>query len=50
VWEFAGARLSLERPLSIKYLDSAVLRTLREQGQASEALSEVSKKMFLEQF
>ncbi len=50
VWEFAGARLSLERPLSVKYLDSAVFRTLREQGRSSETLSEVSKKMFLEQF
>jgi len=50
VWEFPGLRLSLERPLSVKYLDSGVFSALREQGQAGEALSEVSKKMFLEEF
>jgi hypothetical protein len=50
VWEFPGLRLSLERPLSVKYLDSGVFAALREQGRAGEALSEVSKKMFLEEF
>jgi hypothetical protein len=50
IWEFPGVRLSLERPLSVKYLDSGVFAALREQGQAGEALSEVSKKMFLEEF
>lgn len=50
VWEFPELRLSLERPLSVKYLDSGVFTKLREQGQAGEALSEVSQKMFLEEF
>jgi len=50
VWEFPGVRLSLERPLSVKYLDSGRFEALREQGQAGEALSEVSKKAFLEEF
>jgi hypothetical protein len=50
VWEFPGVRLSLERPLSVKYLDSERFEALRLQGQAGEALSEVSKKAFLEEF
>ena len=50
VWEFPGVRLSLERPLSVKYLDTVVFERLREQGQAGETLSEMSQKMFLEQF
>jgi len=50
IWELPGVRLSLERPLNVKYLDSGVFAALREQGQAGEALSEVSKQMFLEEF
>jgi hypothetical protein len=50
VWEFPRVRLSLERPLSVKYLDRSSFEALREQGQAGEALSEVSKKAFLEEF
>jgi hypothetical protein len=50
VWEFPGLRLSLERPLSVKYLDSGVFNALREQGQTGEALTDASKKMFLEEF
>jgi hypothetical protein len=50
VWEFPEVRLSLERPLSVKYLDSGVFNALREQGQAGRALTEASKKMFLEEF
>lgn len=50
IWEFAGVRLALERPLNVKYLDLAVFDSLREQGQAQEALSGVSRQSFLEQF
>jgi hypothetical protein len=50
VWEFPGVRLSLERPLSVKYLDTGVFAALREQGKAGEALSELSQRMFLEEF
>jgi hypothetical protein len=34
----------------VKYLDSERFEALRKQGQAGEALSEVSKKAFLEEF
>jgi len=50
VWEFPGVRLSLERPLSVKYPDSGAFAALREQGRAGEALSELSKRTFLEEF
>ncbi len=50
VWEFPGVRLSLERPLSVKYLDSDRFEALRRQGQAGQALSEVSKNAFLQEF
>jgi hypothetical protein len=50
VWEFPGLRLSLERPLSVKYLDSELFAALQEQGRAGEDLSELTKQMFLEQF
>jgi hypothetical protein len=50
VWEFAGVRLALERPLSVKYIDLAVFNALREQGQAQQTLSELSRQSFLEQF
>ncbi len=50
VWDFSGVRLSLERPLAVKYLDTAVFERLREEGKAGESMSEMSKKMFLEQF
>ncbi len=50
VWEFPGVRLSLERPLSVKYLDSERFEALRKQGQAGQTLAEVSKQAFLEEF
>jgi hypothetical protein len=50
VWEFPGVRLSLERPLSVKYLDSGRFEELRKQGQAGETVSEVSRRTFLEEF
>lgn len=50
VWSFPGVRLSLERPLSVKYLDSAVSDALRETGRAGEDLSAMTRQMFLEQF
>jgi len=50
IWEFPGVRLSLERPLSVKYIDTAVFAALQEQGQAQQSLQEMSRQMFLEQF
>jgi hypothetical protein len=50
VWRFGGVRLSLERPLSVKYIDSTVFEALQEAGQVQEDLWEISKENFLQQF
>jgi hypothetical protein len=50
VWQFEELRLSLERPLTVKYIDSAVFQALKEEGQVQEDLWEISKDNFLEQF
>jgi len=50
VWQFEGLRLSLERPLSVKYIDSTVFEALKEEGQVQEDLWEISKDNFLQQF
>ncbi len=50
VWQFDGLRLSLERPLSVKYIDSTVFEALKEEGQVQEDLWEISKDNFLQQF
>jgi hypothetical protein len=50
VWQFEQLRLSLERPLNVKYIDSAVFETLKEEGQVQEDLWEISKDNFLQQF
>jgi hypothetical protein len=50
VWQFDGTRLSLERPLNVKYIDSAVFQALKEEGQVQEDLWEISKENFLQQF
>ena len=50
VWQFEQLRLSLERPLNVKYIDSAVFEALKEEGQVQEDLWEISKDNFLQQF
>jgi hypothetical protein len=50
VWVFEEVRLSLERPLNVKYIDRAVFEALKEEGQVQEDLWEISKENFLEQF
>jgi len=50
VWDFGALRLSLEKPLSVKYVDRGVFESLRERGKADRDLGDLSKKQFLEQF
>ena len=50
VWLFEGLRLSLERPLNVKYIDSTVFEALQEEGQVQQDLWEISKDNFLQQF
>lgn len=50
VWEDEQTRISLERPLTVRYLDRDVFESIREAGQAQESLEELSRDRFLEQF
>ena len=50
VWQFEELRLSLERPLNVKYIDTTVFEALKEEGQVQQDLWEISKDNFLQQF
>lgn len=50
IWESESYRLSLERPLSIKYLDIKVFEALLRESRKLESLGELSREQFLEQF
>lgn len=50
VWLFEGLRLSLERPVNIKYIDMGVFARLQEEGQVRQDLRELARDRFLEQF
>ena len=49
VWEDDATRISLERPLTVKYIDVPVFQGILEAGQTGEALDEVTRERFLEQ-
>ena len=50
VWEKSGLRLSLEKPLTVKYIDLDVFRRLNDAGKAVETEEEKTLKDFLGQF
>jgi hypothetical protein len=50
VWEFDGIRLSLERPLRVKYIDTAVFDRIIEEQNRLESLQILSRDRFLDQF
>ena len=45
-----GVRLSLEKPLSVKYIDVGVFNRLKDKNQAQESEREKSLKDFLKEF
>jgi len=49
LWERGDTRLTLERPLSVKYVDVPTLDGMIEGGQVEEALDELTRDRFLEQ-
>jgi hypothetical protein len=49
-WEFSDTVLTLERPLALKYIDKEVFDRQLEEGQAKEAVQDISRKRFLENF
>lgn len=49
-WESAAVRLSLEKPLTVKYIDMPVFRRLQSEGRAQQALQSLTRDRFLESF
>ena len=50
VWEKGGVRLSLEKPLSVKYIDVGVFNRLKDRNKAQESEWEKTLKDFLNEF
>ena len=50
VWESEDTVFSLERPLTVKYVDRQVFESLKEESRAEEDLREISRRRFLEEF
>jgi len=49
-WESAAVRLSLEKPLTVKYLDMPTFQKIQKDGRAKEALQTIARDKFLESF
>ena len=50
VWAAPDVRFSIERPLTVKYIDAAVFSRIVQQGVAAEDLEKLSREQFIEQF
>jgi len=50
VWNSEEIRLSLEKPLNVKYIYLPVFNQLRDQGKAEEGILEYSRRGFLKEF
>lgn len=50
VWESDAVRFSLERPLTVKYIDRRVFQQQVARGAAQEDLEQLSRERFIEQF
>ena len=50
VWQSDPVRLSLERPLTVKYIDNRTFAALLAKGGAQNDLDQLSREKFLEQF
>jgi hypothetical protein len=50
VWQGDAVRFSLERPLTVKYVDARTFASLLAQGGAQKDLEQLSREKFLEQF
>lgn len=50
IWESPSYRLSLERPLSVKYIDKSVFDRLKRAGKMKRAERSISRERFLNQF
>jgi hypothetical protein len=50
IWEDGRTRIELERPLTVRYLDLATFQERRGRAETAEALEEVAREQFLEEF
>jgi hypothetical protein len=50
VWEDDAVRLSLERPLTVKYVAKEVFEGLMAEGQVEESARTLSREQFIQQF
>lgn len=50
VWQSDPVRFSLERPLTVKYVDNKTFSAILEAGGAQKDLDQLSREKFLEQF
>lgn len=50
VWDSPQVRLSLERPLTIKYIDMSVFNRLKKAGKMKQSERSISRDAFLNQF
>jgi len=49
-WESDSVRLSLERPLVLKYLDMPTFQKIQKEGRAQKAIETLTREKFLENF
>jgi hypothetical protein len=50
VWEFDFIRMALERPLSVKYVDTVAFGSILRENAKAESLNALSRDRFLDQF
>jgi hypothetical protein len=50
IWLFDSVRFSLERPLTVKYVEKSTFESLLKKGSAQADLDQLSREKFLEQF
>jgi hypothetical protein len=50
VWQSDAVRFSLERPLTVKYVDARTFASILSKGGAQKDLEQLSREKFLEQF
>lgn len=50
IWYNENRQISLERPLTVKYIDRITFNELKEAGDMEESLAEISRENFLNEF
>ena len=50
VWEFEAIRLAIERPLSVKYVDTVAFEEILRENAKAESLNKLSREGFLGEF